>query len=91
MNSLSSEFLPWTLCLFSFLLADGYSSEDIVYHWSENQEEIHGLDKLQLAQFTITNYQFTTEIMNFKSGNRIFLQFRGSIWLFPTEKNLLYL
>ncbi|KAI1231503.1 hypothetical protein IHE44_0007956 [Lamprotornis superbus] len=46
----------------------GYSSEDIVYHWSENQEEIHGLDKLQLAQFTITNYQFTTEIMNFKSG-----------------------
>ncbi|GAB0198852.1 gamma-aminobutyric acid receptor subunit delta [Grus japonensis] len=52
----------------SFLLADGYSSEDIVYHWSENQEEIHGLDKLQLAQFTITNYQFTTEMMNFKSG-----------------------
>uniref|UniRef100_A0A8V0Z5V0 Gamma-aminobutyric acid receptor subunit delta n=2 Tax=Gallus gallus TaxID=9031 RepID=A0A8V0Z5V0_CHICK len=46
----------------------GYSSEDIVYHWSENQDEIHGLDKLQLAQFTITNYQFTTELMNFKSG-----------------------
>ncbi|XP_067167009.1 gamma-aminobutyric acid receptor subunit delta isoform X3 [Apteryx mantelli] len=46
----------------------GYSSEDIVYHWSENQEEIHGLDKLQLAQFTITNYRFTTEMMNFKSG-----------------------
>ncbi|NXU05177.1 GBRD protein, partial [Buphagus erythrorhynchus] len=48
----------------------GYSSEDIVYHWSENQEEIHGLDKLQLAQFTITNYQFTTEIMNFKSAGQ---------------------
>ncbi|XP_019326284.1 PREDICTED: gamma-aminobutyric acid receptor subunit delta isoform X4 [Aptenodytes forsteri] len=46
----------------------GYSSEDIVYHWSENQEEIHGLDKLQLAQFTITSYQFTTEMMNFKSA-----------------------
>ncbi|XP_059572581.1 gamma-aminobutyric acid receptor subunit delta isoform X2 [Alligator mississippiensis] len=46
----------------------GYSSEDIVYQWSENQEEIHGLDKLQLAQFTITNYRFTTEMMNFKSG-----------------------
>ncbi|KAJ7421478.1 gamma-aminobutyric acid receptor subunit delta isoform X4 [Willisornis vidua] len=57
----------------------GYSSEDIVYHWSENQEEIHGLDKLQLAQFTITNYQFTTEIMNFKSGNRISPRFRDSI------------
>ncbi|NXK56563.1 GBRD protein, partial [Chauna torquata] len=48
----------------------GYSSEDIVYHWSENQEEIHGLDKLQLAQFTITNYQFTTEMMNFKSAGQ---------------------
>nr|XP_056721504.1 gamma-aminobutyric acid receptor subunit delta [Euleptes europaea] len=46
----------------------GYSSEDIVYHWSENQDEIHGLDKLQLAQFTITSYRFTREIMNFKSG-----------------------
>ena len=49
--------------------ADGYSSEDIVYYWSENQEQIHGLDKLQLAQFTITSYRFTTELMNFKSGN----------------------
>ncbi|KFP82633.1 Gamma-aminobutyric acid receptor subunit delta, partial [Acanthisitta chloris] len=56
--------------LSNFLLADGYSSEDIVYHWSENQDEIHGLDKLQLAQFTITNYQFTTEIMNFKSAGQ---------------------
>ncbi|KAF6344590.1 gamma-aminobutyric acid type A receptor subunit delta [Rhinolophus ferrumequinum] len=46
--------------------ADGYSSEDIVYYWSENQEQIHGLDKLQLAQFTITSYRFTTELMNFK-------------------------
>ncbi|XP_019513996.1 PREDICTED: gamma-aminobutyric acid receptor subunit delta isoform X1 [Hipposideros armiger] len=44
----------------------GYSSEDIVYYWSENQEQIHGLDKLQLAQFTITSYRFTTELMNFK-------------------------
>lgn len=49
--------------------ADGYSAEDIVYYWSENQEQIHGLDKLQLAQFTITSYRFTTELMNFKSGN----------------------
>lgn len=49
--------------------ADGYSSEDIVYYWSENQEQIHGLDKLQLAQFTITSYRFTTELMNFKLGN----------------------
>uniref|UniRef100_A0A8C3WRA5 Gamma-aminobutyric acid type A receptor subunit delta n=1 Tax=Catagonus wagneri TaxID=51154 RepID=A0A8C3WRA5_9CETA len=48
--------------------ADGYSSEDIVYHWSENQEQIHGLDRLQLAQFTITSYRFTTELMNFKSA-----------------------
>ncbi|XP_063458498.1 gamma-aminobutyric acid receptor subunit delta isoform X3 [Pan paniscus] len=46
----------------------GYSSEDIVYYWSESQEHIHGLDKLQLAQFTITSYRFTTELMNFKSG-----------------------
>ncbi|KAK2505392.1 hypothetical protein MC885_018987 [Smutsia gigantea] len=45
----------------------GYSSEDIVYYWSENQGQIHGLDKLQLAQFTITSYRFTTELMNFKS------------------------
>lgn len=49
--------------------ADGYSSEDIVYYWSENQEQIHGLNKLQLAQFTITSYHFATELMNFKSGN----------------------
>jgi hypothetical protein len=49
--------------------ADGYSSEDIVYYWSENQDQIHGLDRLQLAQFTITSYRFTTELMNFKSGN----------------------
>lgn len=51
-------------------LTDGYSSEDIVYYWSENQEQIHGLDRLQLAQFTITSYRFTTELMNSKSGNR---------------------
>ncbi|KAK1340589.1 hypothetical protein QTO34_019160 [Cnephaeus nilssonii] len=48
----------------------GYSAEDIVYYWSENQEQIHGLDKLQLAQFTITSYRFTTELMNFKSAGQ---------------------
>lgn len=48
--------------------ADGYSSEDIVYHWSESQRHIHGLDKLELSQFTITDYRFVTEMMNFKSG-----------------------
>ncbi|KAM7331382.1 hypothetical protein ACRRTK_008090 [Alexandromys fortis] len=48
----------------------GYSSEDIVYYWSENQEQIHGLDRLQLAQFTITSYRFTTELMNFKSAGQ---------------------
>nr|XP_020670593.1 gamma-aminobutyric acid receptor subunit delta isoform X1 [Pogona vitticeps] len=53
----------------------GYSSEDIVYCWSENQDQIHGLDKLQLAQFTITNYRFTTEVMNFKSGKQSAGQF----------------
>uniref|UniRef100_A0A7N6ATN2 Gamma-aminobutyric acid receptor subunit delta n=1 Tax=Anabas testudineus TaxID=64144 RepID=A0A7N6ATN2_ANATE len=48
----------------------GYSSEDIVYHWSESQRHIHGLDKLELSQFTITDYRFVTEIMNFKSAGR---------------------
>ncbi|XP_073661650.1 gamma-aminobutyric acid receptor subunit delta [Tursiops truncatus] len=48
----------------------GYSSEDIVYYWSENQGQIHGLDRLQLAQFTITSYRFTTELMNFKSAGQ---------------------
>uniref|UniRef100_H3BIP1 Gamma-aminobutyric acid receptor subunit delta n=1 Tax=Latimeria chalumnae TaxID=7897 RepID=H3BIP1_LATCH len=48
----------------------GYSAEDIVYHWSENQAQIHGLDKLELAQFTITSYRFTNEMMNFKSVGR---------------------
>ncbi|XP_041128843.1 gamma-aminobutyric acid receptor subunit delta-like isoform X1 [Polyodon spathula] len=48
----------------------GYSSEDIVYHWSENQDQIHGLDKLELSQFTITDYRFDTEVMNFKSAGR---------------------
>lgn len=50
------------------LIVDGYSSEDIVYHWSESQGHIHGLDKLELSQFTITDYRFVTEMMNFKSG-----------------------
>ncbi|TKS77233.1 Gamma-aminobutyric acid receptor subunit delta GABA(A) receptor subunit delta [Collichthys lucidus] len=48
----------------------GYSSEDIVYHWSESQTHIHGLDKLELSQFTITDYRFVTEMMNFKSAGR---------------------
>ncbi|KAM3922508.1 gamma-aminobutyric acid receptor subunit delta [Leptodactylus fuscus] len=56
----------------------GYSAEDIVYNWSENQDQIHGLDKLQLAQFTITDYKFTKEAMNFKSGQfpRLTLHFQ---------------
>lgn len=62
--------------------ADGYSSEDIVYHWSESQQHIHGLDKLELSQFTITDYRFDTEMMNFKSGERpccvFFLLYRES-------------
>lgn len=49
--------------------ADGYSSEDVVYYWSENQERIHGLNELHLAQFTITSHRFTAELRNFKSGN----------------------
>ncbi|XP_029434728.1 gamma-aminobutyric acid receptor subunit delta isoform X4 [Rhinatrema bivittatum] len=47
----------------------GYSSEDVLYHWSESQHQIHGLDKLELPQFTITNYRFTMEMMNFKSAS----------------------
>ncbi|XP_062889042.1 gamma-aminobutyric acid receptor subunit delta isoform X2 [Mobula hypostoma] len=55
----------------------GYSAEDIVYRWSDNQDQIHGLDQIQLAQFTITNYYFVTEMMNFKSGQfpRLSLRF----------------
>ncbi|XP_069804111.1 gamma-aminobutyric acid receptor subunit delta isoform X1 [Dendropsophus ebraccatus] len=48
----------------------GYSAEDILYNWSETQEQIHGLDKLELAQFTITDYKFTKEVMNFKSAGQ---------------------
>ncbi|XP_018408594.1 PREDICTED: gamma-aminobutyric acid receptor subunit delta isoform X2 [Nanorana parkeri] len=48
----------------------GYSAEDILYHWSDTQEQIHGLDKLELAQFTITDYKFTKEVMNFKSAGQ---------------------
>ncbi|KAM6976696.1 gamma-aminobutyric acid receptor subunit delta [Aplochiton taeniatus] len=48
----------------------GYSSEDIVYHWCESQKHIHGLDKLELSQFTITDYRFVTEMLNFKSAGR---------------------
>ncbi|XP_035239424.1 gamma-aminobutyric acid receptor subunit delta [Anguilla anguilla] len=48
----------------------GYSSEDIVYHWSESQVHIHGLDKLELSQFTIIDYSFVTETLNFKSAGR---------------------
>ncbi|XP_078281187.1 gamma-aminobutyric acid receptor subunit delta isoform X1 [Rhinoraja longicauda] len=57
----------------------GYSAEDIVYKWSDNQDQIHGLDEIQLAQFTITNYYFVTEMMNFKSAGqfpRLSLRFR---------------
>ncbi|KAK1786588.1 hypothetical protein P4O66_003035 [Electrophorus voltai] len=46
----------------------GYSSEDIVYYWSESQRYIHGLDKLELSQFTITDYRFVTDMMNIKAG-----------------------
>ncbi|XP_055515523.1 gamma-aminobutyric acid receptor subunit delta isoform X2 [Leucoraja erinacea] len=55
----------------------GYSAEDIIYEWSDNQDQIHGLDEIQLAQFTITHYYFVTE-MNFKSGQfpRLSLRFR---------------
>ncbi|CAG01753.1 unnamed protein product, partial [Tetraodon nigroviridis] len=52
------------------VFVDGYSSEDIVYHWSESQQHVHGLDKLELSQFTITDYRFDTEMMNFKSAGR---------------------
>lgn len=59
---------PATWWIHYCALVDGYSSEDIVYHWSESQQHIHGLDKLELSQFTITDYRFDTEMMNFKSG-----------------------
>ncbi|XP_048417846.1 gamma-aminobutyric acid receptor subunit delta isoform X1 [Stegostoma tigrinum] len=48
----------------------GYSADDIVYNWSDNQNQIHGLDQIQLAQFTITNYYFVTEMTNFKSAGQ---------------------
>ncbi|XP_063799124.1 gamma-aminobutyric acid receptor subunit delta isoform X2 [Pseudophryne corroboree] len=60
----------------------GYSAEDILYNWSENQEQIHGLDKLELPQFTITKYKFTKELVNFKSG-----QFPRLTLLFQMKRN----
>ncbi|CAH2319989.1 gamma-aminobutyric acid receptor subunit delta isoform X1 [Pelobates cultripes] len=48
----------------------GYSAEDITYQWSEIQDQIHGLDKIELAQFTITGYRFIKEQMNFKSAGQ---------------------
>lgn len=52
-----------------------------MYHWSESQRHIHGLDKLELSQFTITDYRFVTEMMNFKSGENpsCFLQMSRSV------------
>ncbi|XP_069466274.1 gamma-aminobutyric acid receptor subunit delta [Ambystoma mexicanum] len=65
----------------------GYSAEDIVYHWSDNQPQSHGLEKLQLAQFTITKYSFTREMMNFKAAGqfpRLSLHFhlRRNRWVY---------
>uniref|UniRef100_A0A672KJD3 Gamma-aminobutyric acid type A receptor subunit delta n=1 Tax=Sinocyclocheilus grahami TaxID=75366 RepID=A0A672KJD3_SINGR len=54
----------------------GYSSEDIVYHWSESQKHIHGLDKLELSQFTITDYPTVVFTLNSGRFPRLSLRFQ---------------
>lgn len=55
----------------SFLPADGYTVDDIVFFWQGNDSAVTGMEVLELPQFTIIEQRLVSREVVFTTGESL--------------------
>ena len=65
---LSFRLCKLTLCCF-FSPADGYTTDDIEFHWRGGNSAVTGVGRIELPQFSIVDYNLISKNVVFSTGN----------------------
>lgn len=53
-----------------FLPSDGYDMEDLYLHWRSGHHSVHGIQDIELPQFSIVEYRTVEKIESLLTGAR---------------------
>lgn len=56
--------IVFTICIFS----DGYAKHDLDLHWKSETNAVHGIEKIELPQFSIVEYRTIEKVESLLSG-----------------------
>lgn len=51
-----------------FILADGYTTDDIEFYWNGGESAVSGVNKIELPQFSIIDYRMISKRVEFATG-----------------------
>ncbi|KAI8495473.1 Gamma-aminobutyric acid receptor subunit beta-2 [Branchiostoma belcheri] len=59
-------------------MANGYTTDDLEFHWKDGKDAVIGWDQIELPQFDIVDYNTVTRVIQFSTGAypRLSLSFR---------------
>ncbi|XP_066283302.1 gamma-aminobutyric acid receptor subunit beta-1-like [Branchiostoma lanceolatum] len=63
----------------------GYTTEDIRFKWKDGNESIHGLERIELAQFWVGDHEVSDEVQKYETGEYPRLTIR-----FKLYRNIMY-
>ncbi|XP_078594924.1 uncharacterized protein LOC144872521 [Branchiostoma floridae x Branchiostoma japonicum] len=63
----------------------GYTTEDIRFKWKDGNESIHGLERIELAQFWVGEHEVSDEVQKYETGEYPRLTIR-----FKLYRNIMY-
>ena len=52
-----------------FSVSDGYTTDDIEFHWRGGHNAVTGVDKIELPQFDIVDHNLISKNVVFSTGN----------------------
>ena len=55
--------------VFTSLLSDGYTVDDLVFHWKNLVNPVQFNENMRLPEFNITGYQLERNIVTYVTGN----------------------
>lgn len=65
------QLVSLVLPVCSFLPADGYTVDDIVFFWQGNDSAVTGMEVLELPQFTIIEQRLVSREVVFTTGESL--------------------
>ena len=55
-------------CVNVYLLADGYTTDDIEFYWKGGDSAVTGVSRIELPQFSIVDYKLVSRNVVFSTG-----------------------